>query len=270
MAKSLIALTVLAGTTLFTSTASSLAADTLGYKDTPLVQGLPWHVHDPDRPRPKVVTSGKSFSQGAPAPSDAVVLFNGTDLSKWKSDKGEAKWKVENGYMEVVTDAGNISTKDEFGDFQLHLEFATPKKVAGNSQERGNSGVFMHGIYELQILDTYDNLTYPDGQCGALYGQWPPLVNACKKPGEWQSYDIIFEAPHWDGNQKLTRPASITVLQNGVVIHNKREYLGKTEHREAVGYQPYSSRGPIKLQDHGNPIRFRNIWIRKLGEYDRP
>ncbi len=270
MQKSFLLLAALVGAGFSVSSSNSFAAAVLGYTDTPLVPGLKWHVHDPDRPRPKVVTPGETFSHGAPAPSDAVVLFDGKDLSKWKSDKGAAGWKVENGYMEAVKGSGNIRTKEEFGDFQLHIEFATPEKVVGNSQGRGNSGVFMHGIYELQVLDTYDNLTYPDGQCGALYGQWPPLVNVCKKPGEWQSYDIVFEAPHWDENKKLTKPASITVFQNGVVLHNRKEYLGETHHKEAAVYKPYSSRGPIELQDHGNPMRFRNVWIRNLGEYDKP
>jgi len=248
------------------------AAEPIGYTDTPMIPGTPWHVHDPDRPRPKVVTSGETFSLKAPAPSDAVVLFEGKDLSKWQNDKGRpAGWKVENGYMEAVKDAGNIRTRDEFSDFQLHIEFATPEKVQSNSQGRGNSGVFMLGIYELQVLDTYDNLTYPDGQCGAMYGQYPPLVNACKPPGQWQSYDVIFEAPRWDESGKLIKKAAITVIQNGVVLHNRKEYMGPTGHKTLSSYdRTKASRGPIALQDHGNPMRFRNIWIRSLGEYDQP
>lgn len=249
---------------------NSFAADSLGYKDTPILPGQAWHVHDPDRPRPRVVTPAETFSHDAPPPSDAVVLFDGKDLSKWSGDKGEAGWKVENGYMEAVKGAGNIRTKEQFGDFQLHVEFATPAKVVGNSQSRGNSGVFLHGVYEVQVLDTYDNLTYPDGQCGALYGQTPPLMNACKKPGEWQSYDIIFEGPRWDENKKLSRPAMVTVIQNGVVLHHKKELLGATQHRELASYTPGLTHGPIALQDHGNPMRFRNLWIRELGQYDKP
>lgn len=240
------------------------------HKQTPMLPDQPWHVHDLNRPAPRVVTPGATFSHGAPAPSDAVVLFDGTDLSKWKGAKGEAGWKVENGYMEAVKKSGDISTKDEFGDFQLHLEFATPAKVEGISQGRGNSGVFLFGKYEVQVLDSYDNPTYPDGQCGALYGQFPPLVNAVKKPGEWQSYDIIFEAPRWDDAGKLLKRGNVTVLLNGVLLHLKKELIGETRHAEVATYGQPQSRGPIALQDHGNPMRFRNIWIRNLGEYDKP
>lgn len=249
------------------------AADApIGYKDTPIIPGQPWHVHDPDRPRPRVVTPAPTFSQNAAAPADATVLFDGKDLSKWKSDKGgEAQWKVENGYMEVVAKKGNIFTKEEFGDFQLHFEFATPEKVTGNSQGRGNSGVFIHGIYEVQVLDSYDNPTYADGQAGAIYGQFPPLVNPIKKPGEWQTYDIIFEAPQFDKDGKVTKKANVTAILNGVVVQHKKEYMGPTKHKETTSYDGVtSSRGPIGLQDHGNPMRFRNMWIRPLGEYDKP
>lgn len=239
-------------------------------KQTPMLPGQPWRVHDATRPLPRVVTPGATFSHGAPPPSDAIVLFDGTDLSKWRGNNGPAAWNVENGYMEVVKKAGNITTKDEFGDFQLHLEFATPARVEGESQGRGNSGVFIFGKYEVQILDSYDNRTYADGQCGALYGQWPPLVNPVKKPGEWQSYDIIFEAPRWDESGRLLKRAAVTVLLNGVVIHHHKEFMGETRHAELPAYGKPQSRGPISLQDHGNPIRFRNIWIRPLGEYDKP
>jgi len=237
-------------------------------KETPLIPGQPWHVHDLKRPVPRVVTPGSTFSLGAPAPSDAIVLFDGKDLSKWKGDKGAPGWKVENGYMEVVKKTGDITTKDEFGDFQLHLEFATPARVEGKSQGRGNSGVFIFGKYEVQVLDSYDNATYPDGQCGALYGQCPPLVNAVKKPGEWQSYDIIFEAPQWDDSGKLIKRGYATVLLNGVVLHHHKDFLGETR-QEVSSYGKPQSRGPIELQDHGNPMRYRNVWIRNLGEYDK-
>ena len=170
-----------------------------GYKDTPLIPGTPWHVHDGDRPQPRVVTPGAAFSLLAPPPSDAVVLFDGSDLSKWESIKGgEPKWILANGVLEVVPFSGNIRTKQRFGDFQLHLEYAEPAVVKGKGQGRGNSGVLINGMYEVQILDSYNSPTYPDGQAGALYGQTPPLVNACKPPGEWQTYDIIFESPRWD------------------------------------------------------------------------
>ncbi|MCU0783853.1 MAG: DUF1080 domain-containing protein [Verrucomicrobia bacterium] len=267
MRKTAITLAALLGAGLVSTLA---APGKVEHKETPMLPGQPWHVHDMNRPVPRVVTPGATFSHGAPAPSDAVVLFNGTDLSKWKSDKGEAGWKVENGYMEVVKKSGSISTKDEFGDFQLHLEFATPAKVEGNSQGRGNSGVFIFGKYEVQVLDSYDNPTYPDGQCGALYGQCPPLATAVKKPGEWQSYDIIFEAPKWDDAGKLVNRANVTVILNGVVMHHHKEYIGETKHGEVGTYGKPQSRGTIELQDHGNPMRFRNIWIRNLGEYDKP
>jgi len=244
----------------------------VGYKDTPLIPGQPWHVHDPDRPHPPVVTPGATFSHNAAAPADAKVLFDGKDLSQWKSNKGQAaEWKVENGYLEVVAKKGNISTKEEFGDFQLHLEFATPAVVQGNSQGRGNSGIFLQGIYEMQVLDCYENPTYADGQAGGMYGQYPPLVNSVKKPGEWQSYDIIFEAAQFAPDGKVTKKANVTSILNGVVVQHKKEYLGPTKHKETTSYDGVkTTRGPIALQDHGNPMRFRNIWIRPLGVSAQP
>ena len=189
-----------------------------GYTDTPLLPDGKWRVHDDNRPRPQVVKPGASFSHGAPAPSDAIVLFDGTDLSKFKNQKAgkPVRWKVENGYMEVAPKSGTIQTRDEFGDFQLHLEFATPGKAVSNSQGRGNSGVIIYGKYEVQVLDSYQNKSYADGQAGALYGQFPPLRNAAKAPGAWQSYDIIFESARWDGG-KLTKKANVTVIHNGVL-----------------------------------------------------
>lgn len=244
----------------------------VGYTDTPLIPGTKWHVHDPNRPQPRVVTPGDVFSHKAPAPSDAIVLFDGKDLSSWQVENGgPAKWKIENGYMEVAPKSGNIRTKQKFADFQLHLEFATPAKVDGSSQGRGNSGVLLNGIYEVQVLDSFNNKTYPDGQCGALYGQSPPLVNASKPPGEWQSYDIIFESPRWDANGTLLKKANVTVIHNGVVLHHKKEYIGHTPHREVGHYKrPHPPEVFIELQDHNNPMRFRNIWLRSLGEYDKP
>lgn len=243
----------------------------VGYSDTPVLPNQKWRVHDGTRPFPKIVTPGATFSHLAPPPSDATVLFGGKDLSKWTSKNGEAGWKVENDFMEVVGGSGSIRTRDEFGDFQLHLEFATPSVVKGDSQGRGNSGVIIYGKYEVQILDSYDNPTYPDGQVGAIYGQFPPLANAAKPPGEWQTYDIIFEAPHWDKDNKLTKPANVTVIHNGVVLHHRKEFIGKVQHRQVANYdEVHPPKGPIELQDHGNPMRFRNIWIRSLGEYDKP
>ncbi len=248
----------------------AIAADhpTVGYTDTPFIPGQKWRVHDGTRPQRRVVTPGKTFSHLAPPPSDATVLFDGHDLSKWKGTKGEAGWKVEKGYMEVADGAGSIRTKEEFGDFQLHLEFATPSVVKGDSQGRGNSGVIIYGIYEVQVLDSYNNPTYPDGQVGAMYGQFPPLVNAAKAPGEWQSYDIIFESAQWDKEGKLTKKANVTVILNGVLLHNRKEFTGPVKHRDVAPYVQHAPKGPIELQDHHNPTRFRNIWIRSVGEYD--
>lgn len=249
---------------------SQTAAQGVGYKDTPKLPDQPWLVHDSDRPAPPVVTPASAFSHGAAAPSDAVVLFDGSDLSQWRSDRGAAGWKVENGYMEVVKDSGAIRTKDEFGDFQLHLEFASPAQVKGDSQGRANSGVIIYGRFEVQVLDCFNNPTYADGQTGAMYGQYPPLANASKKPGEWQSYDIVFEAPRWDDAGKLVKKANVTVIHNGIVLHHRKEFIGEVRHKEVATYgRPFPSRGPIQLQDHGDPVRFRNIWIRQLGEYDK-
>lgn len=270
MQKSSLALVALIGTVVG-GTNLNLLAEGVGYRDTPKLPDQPWRVHDADRPVPHVVTTAPTFSHGAPAPSDAVVLFDGKDLSQWNSDKGEARWKVENGYMEAVKDSGSLRTKDEFGDFQLHLEFAEPSPGKGESQNRGNSGVIIYGRFEVQVLDSYDNRTYADGQCGAMYGQFPPLANASKKSGEWQSYDIVFEAPRWDSDGKLTKKANVTVIHNGVLLHHKKEFIGEVKHKEVATYgKPFPPHGPIVLQDHGNPIRFRNIWIRNLGEYDKP
>ncbi len=229
-----------------------------GYTDTPVIPGTKWRVHDAHRPRPAVVQPG---SAGKP-PSDAIVLFDGTDLSGWTGRGDKAGWKVENGYMEV-NGTGDIRTREEFGDCQLHIEWATPAKVKGHSQGRGNSGVFVLGRYEIQVLDSYDNKSYADGQAAAIYAQYPPIVNASRGPGEWQSYDIIFEGPRFkDG--KLVRPAYATVFHNGVLVHNHRELIGGATHRRVATYSPHGPKGPLKLQDHGNPVRFRNIWLRPL------
>jgi hypothetical protein len=244
---------------------STVNAADLGWKDTPMLPGGRWHVHDSDRPMAPMVKPGDSFSLGAPAPADAIVLFDGKDLSHWAGNKGApARWKVENGYMEVVKETGDIHSTQEFGDFQLHLEWAEPAPPHGDSQERGNSGVFLHGRFEVQVLDTFNNRTYADGACGAIYGQFPPLVNACKPPGEWQSYDIIFEAPRWDENRRLVKPAYVTVFQNGLIIQDHQEILGDTGHRVLGKYHPYSGKGPLVLQDHENPVRYRNIWLRPI------
>ncbi len=262
----LIALTVI----VFVAVSVS-AADKVGYTDTPVLPGQKWRVHDAERPHSPVVAPGETFSHQAPPPSDAVVLFDGKDLSKWTGPGNRpAGWKVENGYIEVVKGGGTLRTKDHFGDFQLHLEWAAPEKVEGSSQGRGNSGVLIFGRHEIQVLDSYNNPTYADGQAAAMYGQYPPLVNASRKPGEWQTYDIIFESALWDENKKLTRPASVTVIHNGVVVHHKQPFIGQVQHRQVGNYNnPYPPKGPIELQDHGSPVRYRNIWIRELGSYER-
>ena len=253
-------------------TAADAGKKGVGYTTTPLIPGTKWHVHDGDRPVPRVVTPAETFSHLAKPPSDATVIFDGTDLENFEGGKnGKPGWKVENGYMEVVGGSGSIQTKGKFADFQLHLEFATPAVVKGDSQGRGNSGVLFNGIYEVQVLDSFENPTYPDGQCAALYGQSPPLVNASKKPGEWQSYDIIWESPRWDADGKNVKRAAVTVIHNGVVVHHRKEYTGTTPHQRNGDYsKPHAPEVFIQLQDHGNPMRFRNIWLRKLGEYDQP
>ena len=198
-------------------------------------------------------------------PSDAVLLFGGHDLSGWIGrDSGEAaKWRVEDDFMEVVPGTGDIKTQREFGNCQLHLEFASPAEVKGSSQGRGNSGVFLMSRYEIQVLDCYDNPTYADGTSAAIYGQYPPLVNACRPPGEWQSYDILWIAPRFDGD-RLISPAECTVLHNGLLVQHHRQLLGSTTHRKAAAYEPHPSTGPLRLQDHGDKVRFRNIWFREL------
>jgi hypothetical protein len=207
-------------------------------------------------PEPKVVTPGKTDAE---PPSDALVLFDGKDLSKWN---GGEKWEVKDGV--ATARKGSIVTKDSFGDCQLHIEFATPEKVTGSSQGRGNSGVFLMNKYEVQILDSYENKTYFDGQCGSIYKQTPPMVNCCRKPGEWQSYDIIFTTPRFGEDGKVVKPGYVTVIQNGVVVQNHFELMGSTSYTEAPHYEKHGEKGPISLQDHGNPVRFRNIWIREI------
>jgi hypothetical protein len=255
------------------------AGQELGYTDTPMLPNSPYHVHDPARPHPAVVTPAM---QPGGAPSDAIVLFDGRDpshnnLSQWTSAKlgtadftastNPARWKVEDAYFEVTPRTGDIATKEKFGDVQLHIEWAAPAEVRGSSQGRGNSGIFLQGRYEVQVLDSYQNPTYADGQAGAIYGQWPPLVNPTRKPGEWQSYDIIFEAPHFDG-VKLVKPAYLTVFLNGVLLHNRQQVMGPTVHRALAKYMPQPAEDSLVLQDHGNPVRYRNIWIRRLHGYD--
>ncbi|MBS0421666.1 MAG: DUF1080 domain-containing protein [Proteobacteria bacterium] len=237
-----------------------------GYTDTPLLPGSRWRVHDGDRPHPQVVAPGTFSSDEQPGkpPSDAIVLFDGKTLDAWQTEKGgPARWKVENGYMEVLAGSGDIFTKKKFSDYQLHVEFREPAPAAGHSQERGNSGVFLAGLYEVQVLDGYDNITYADGQVSALYGQAPPLVNAARPPGHWQTYDIIFTTPRFTGG-KLSKPGYVTVLLNGVLTQNHKELLGPTVHHALPTWVAHDPDMPVKLQDHSMPVRFRNIWIRPL------
>ncbi|MFQ6069217.1 MAG: DUF1080 domain-containing protein [Candidatus Aminicenantales bacterium] len=229
-----------------------------------------WRIHDPDRPQPPVVDPGPA-GKPVPAPSDAVILFDGRDLSGWTDSKGQpAAWKVENGYMEVVKKTGSLHTVERFGDCQLHLEWAAPLPPSGEGQERGNSGVFLMGKYEVQILDCYQNRTYADGMTAAIYGQYPPLVNACRPPGEWQTYDIVFRRPRFDREGSLVQPARMTIFHNGVLVHENVELLGPTAHKVRLPYKPHPDRLPLSLQDHGSPVRFRNIWIRDLEEKSDP
>ena len=203
-------------------------------------------------------------------------MFDGSDLSKWQTGNGATpRWRVVDGYFEVAR-GGGIRTRDTFEDFQLHLEFATPEQVSGDGQGRGNSGVIFNGMYEVQVLDSYNNPTYPDGQAGAIYGQSPPLVNASRPPGQWQTYDIIFESPRWNDADELIKKANVTVIHNGVVLHHKKEFIGSTDgiggvvHRGLGEYlQQHGPKVYIELQDHTNPIRYRNIWVRELGNYDQ-
>lgn len=238
----------------------------VGYKDTPLQPwtGDKYHVHDPDRPVPKYVTPGRASTedQAGTAPSDAIVLFDGTDLAQWKP----AAWKVADGYIEAGE--GSLETKQDFGDFQLHVEWMAPTMPPARMMSRGNSGVLAMGLYEIQIFDSHpvhpDHI-YPDGQAAALYGQAPPLVNACRKPGEWQSFDIVFTAPVFE-KEELKKPATVTVLHNGVLVHLNQEIMGPMVHCQVARYVPHAAKLPLVLQGHGSPVRFRNIWIRPLDQ----
>jgi len=223
-----------------------------------------WPVHDPNRPMPKVVAPGPA-GPPAPAPADAVVLFDGKDLAAWTDAKGQpARWKVENGYMEVVPKTGGIRTAAGFGDCQLHVEWMAPSPAKGTDQDRGNSGVFLMDLYEVQVLDCYGNKTYADGMTAAIYGQFPPLVNACRPPGEWQTYDIVFHRPRFDKDGKVLSPATMTVFHNGLVVHERAVLTGPTAHKARPPYAMHADRLPISLQDHSHPVRYRNIWIREL------
>jgi hypothetical protein len=224
-----------------------------------------WPIHAKDRPQPEVVDPGPD-NLPVPAPSDAIVLFDGKDLAKWMHRNGDAaSWVVRDGYFEVKAGSGNLMTRDAFGDVHLHVEWASPAAVKGTGQERGNSGVYLLDKYEVQVLDSYHNETYPDGQAGAIYGQFPPLVNASRPPGAWQSYDIYFRGPRFDSSGRLVRPATMTVMHNGVQVQNQVTLSGPTGHYARPPYEAHPEKLPILLQDHGDPVRFRNIWVRAIG-----
>jgi hypothetical protein len=259
----------------FAAMAQTPVSHDLGFDDTPMLPGLPYHVHDYKRPHPRVVTP--SSVPGGP-PSDAIVLFDGRDLSHWTArhssitragGSDQPEWKLGEGFVEAVPNTGDLATREKFGDCQLHVEWAAPAEIQGASQARGNSGVILMGRYEIQVLDSYDNPTYADGQAGAIYGQWPPLVNPARKPGEWQSYDIVFEAPRFEG-QKLVRPAYFTVFLNGVLLHNRQPSMGPMVYRQVAHYEPQPPEDSLVLQNHNAKVRYRNIWIRRLQGYDQP
>jgi hypothetical protein len=237
----------------------------LGFSNTPVLPDSGYRVHDGTRPQPAIVSPG---SNGGP-PADATVLFDGSSLDAWESiEGGPALWEIlDDGTVQIVPGTKNIRTRDAFGDIQLHLEFTCPTEIKGEGQGRGNSGVFLMGLYEIQVLDNYQNPTYADGTVAGLYGQRPPLVNAIREPGAWNSYEIIWECPVFE-DESLVKPARITALLNGVVVHHANELLGPTTHKDLSPVEPHGRTGPLMLQDHGDLVRFRNIWVRRLGKYD--
>jgi hypothetical protein len=226
---------------------------------------IPWTPHDTTRPRPPAVQPGPAPVEPRPAPSDAIVLFEGKDAAQWRAaDGGAVRWRLTAGALEVVPHSGDIETVRGFGDCQLHIEWATPTPPEGRDQERGNSGVYLMGLYEIQVLDSYQNRTYADGMAGAVFGQYPPLVNASRPPGDWQSFDIVFHRPRFDANGMLREPATVTVFQNGVLVQDHVVLTGPTAYGKRPPYRAHASRLPLRLQDHGIPVRFRHIWIRDL------
>ena len=248
---------------LFLSTSFSILIGTQASAVAQLPNG--WKAHDKSRPQPKIVSPGEQASQ---APSDAVILLSDKGLTNWTDNQGNpTKWKYTDGVLESVKKAGAIFTVEKFGDCQLHVEFATPTPPRGKGQGRGNSGVFFFDSdYEIQVLDNYENPTYADGTIGALYGQHPPLVNACRAPGQWQTYDIVFRKPRFNEDGTLKSPARMTAMLNGILVQDASELYGPTVWLQAGQYKKKSGEGRISLQDHGNPVRYRNIWVRRLVE----
>ena len=225
-----------------------------------------WKAHDMTRPRPPVVQPAPQ-ALPVPAPPDAIVLFDGKGLGEWRSrDGGPARWVVKDGAIESVAGSGYLFSARAFGDVQLHVEWATPTPAKGTGQGRGNSGVFLMGLYEVQVLDSYQNETYADGQAAAVYGQYPPLVNACRPPGEWQAYDIVFRRPRFRPDGSLVQPARITVIHNGILVQDAVEPWGPTAWLQAAPYTAHPDKLPLAFQDHGNPVRYRNVWVRELPE----
>jgi len=237
---------------------------------TVLAASLPvisYRPGDRHRPQPAMVVPGTPSTQAraGTAPSDAVQLFNGHDLSAWQQRNGKpAIWKVRDGYFEVAPGTGDMVTRRSFGDCQLHVEWATPNPPRGTDQEPGNSGVYLQSLYEIQVLESNRNKTYPDGQAGAIYCQYPPLVNPALPPGEWQTYDIIFHAPRFSSAGALMDPATVTLLFNGVLAQDRAILTGPTDYMKRPPYKPTPARLPLLLQDHGQAVRYRNIWIREL------
>jgi hypothetical protein len=240
-----------------------------GFQDTPMQPDGKWHVHDPARPQPPIVTPGM-FSENATPPGDAIVLFDGKDLSQWVDKKtgGPVGWSVVDGV--AISAKGDIQTTNQFGDLQLHVEFREPTPATSSGQGRGNSGVFLMGQYEIQVLDCYHNKTYADGATAGVYGQHPPLANACRPPGEWQTYDIIFNVPHFGANGELLSPGYVTVFHNGVVAQNHQAIRGATNWKSPGIYTPHGPTGPIALQYHNNAVAFRNIWVRPVPVVNEP
>jgi hypothetical protein len=228
----------------------------LGHKDTPVLPWCGFHVHDPDRPAPPVVDPGPP-PPPAPVPADAVVLFKGDDLSSWQ----ESKWRVADG--EIVAGEGSLVSKQDFGDLQLHVEWLAPADFKGPWHDRGNNGVLLMGLFEIQIFDSHSEPIYPDGQAAAIYGQTPPRVNVTRPPGQWQSFDIVFTAPRFEG-ERLLAPARATIFHNGVLVHLEQEIHGETRHLALPEYRRKTRRGPLVLHGHNCPVRFRNIWVRPL------